>query len=59
MAKLSEEKLRRIAVERAETLYQKNWGEEMAKYKAFGIPDEQREEFVQMVKDSYKKLMGD
>ena len=59
MAKLGREKMQKIADERARLLYQKNWGEEMAKYKAFGIPEEQREEFIQMVKDSFKKLIGD
>lgn len=58
--KLSEEKMQLLADERARILYEKYEEKkkraEMAQFKAFGVPYEQRREFTQLVIESLEKL---
>ena len=54
---MSKKELQEIAKERAQSMYKRNWAPEMAKYKTFGISEEQKDEFIMFVVAEFEKLI--
>ena len=53
--KMTQERMEELAQERALSLL--NRGPGMAQYKTFGIPQEQKEEFIKLVQAKYELLI--